>query len=177
MILLEENDNLILLDDVSDEEAFIEINSKAIRVDNLPYSISGIYKWNPDYPGDPDYIETDIDADIAELKKQKLEEVYDKFNDLMENGTFTSSLGFEVDNRRGNGKDDKDNVNSLIDLGQEPIYFRDSPGDFHSLDLADLQTLKQEMIQDGLSKYQWKWEKETEIMSCTTLDELLNIII
>ena len=45
------------------------------------------------------------------------------------------------------------------------------------LSLDDLRTLKQEMIQDGLSKYQWKWNKENEVMSATTIEDLIEIEI
>jgi len=177
MILIKENDKLLLLTDVENEDDFIEMNSNALKVDNLPYSISNVYTWHPDFPEDISHIISDEASDIEELKIQKLDEVYNKFDDLMTNGTFTSSLGFEVDNRRGGGKDDKDNVSSLIDLGAETVYFRDANNNFHELTTDDLIILKQEMIQDGLGKYQWKWDKENEIMSAETLDALDSIEI
>ncbi len=173
MILRIDGDNLILIKEeyIEDEDLFVELNPEFIKVDTLEYSISGFYKY------DGASIVTNPEKDLIELQNQKMQEVQDKFNDLMYEGTFESSLGFTADNRRGGGKDDKDNVSSLIDLGQEPVYFKDSDNQFQALTTADLQTLKQEMIQDGLGKYQWKWSKETEIMSTTLIVDLNSIEI
>lgn len=155
----------------TDEDNFVKVNTDFIKVDSLPFSISGFYNY------DGTNFISDEAKDLEELKNQRMDEIFNKFNDLMNTGTFVSSLGFTADNRRGNGKDDKDNVSSLIELGQEPVYFRDHDNQFHSLTISDLQTLKQEMIQDGLSKYQWKWNKENEVMSSTDIQSLLDIII
>jgi len=156
-----------------DEDLFVQDNAGFRKVETLPYSISGFYIYDPG----TDTYSTDLNKDLDELKNQRMDEIFNKFNDLMVAGTFESSLGFTADNRRGDGKDDKDNVSSLIDLGQEPVYFRDHDNQFHSLTIADLQTLKQEMIQDGLGKYQWKWNKESEVMGATTIEELQLIVI
>ena len=178
MILKQENDTLVLLDVVTaNEEEFIELNHGTFSVLELPYSISGYYKFDPEYPEDITRIQTDGVKDLEVLRKQKLEEIFNKFDDLMTEGSFETSLGFWTDNRRGNGKDDKDNVNSLIDLGNEPVYFRDKDGEFHSLTLDDLRTLKQEMIQDGLGKYQWKWDKEAAVVDAETVQDLREILI
>ena len=153
------------------EDDFISTNSGFVLVQDLPFSISGYYIF------DGTNYTSDESKDLEELKNQRMDEIVNKFNDLMLSGTFESSLGFTADNRRGDGKDDKDNVNSLIELGQEPVFFRDHDNQFHSLLIADLTTLKQEMIQDGLSKYQWKWNKENEVMSTSDINALFDIII
>ncbi len=170
MILRKESEKLLLIDsdDILDEQEFVELNPEFIKVETLPYSISGIYKYDTDGVT----IISNPEEDLIEFKNQRMQEIEDKFNDMMEEGTFASSLGFNADNRRSNGKDDKDNVSSLIDLGNEPVYFRDADNNFHALTIADLTTLKQEMIQDGLGKYQWKWNKESEVMGTTTISEL-----
>ncbi len=81
-------------------------------------------------------------------------------------------MGFPVDNRRSGDKFDRDNVESLIALNTDPVTFKDSNGDFHSLTLADLSILKTEMIQDGLAIYQKKWTLESQINNATTIEEL-----
>jgi len=173
MILRKDGDDLILIEtEYDDEDQFVALNPGFIKVENLPYSISGFYKYDID-----GNIVTNDEKDLQELKRQRMMEIQDKFNDMLNEGYFESSLGFVVDNRRGNGKDDKDNVSSLIDMGQEPVYFRDHNNNFQSLTLDQLRTLKQEMIQDGLSKYQWKWNKENEIMSAETIDDVMDVII
>jgi len=175
MILRVEGDSLIEIDigDANDEQAFIELNDGFIYVEDLPYSASGYYK----YGIDGETILVDDDKELNTLKLERMDEILIKFDELMFQGTFTSSLGFEADNRRGGGKDDKDNIQSLIDLGNEPVYFRDSNDNFHQLTIEQLQTLKQEMIQDGLGKYQWKWNKEAEVMGASSIEDLNNIEI
>jgi hypothetical protein len=175
MILKINGEKLIEIDigPNNDEDQFIELNPEYIKIDDLPYSESGVYK----YAEDGVTIIPSVEDELEKYKTIKMEEVLMRFDDMMFNGTFMTSFGFEADNRRGNGKNDKDNVQSLIDLGQEPVYFRDAVGSFHALTIQDLMTLKQEMIQDGLSKYQWKWSKENEIMTASTLEDLNNIEI
>jgi len=60
----------------------------------------------------------------------------------------------------------------LIDVGQDPVQFKDAASNFHSLTLTQLQTLHTEMIQDGLSLYQKKWTLEGQIAAATTIAEL-----
>ena len=171
MLLRQQNDDLILVEIDENEDEFIEINPDYIKVEDLPFCLSGYYKYQNEE------IVPNQDKELEALKLQRMDEIQNKFNDLMFYGTFTSSLGFDSDNRRGGGKDDKDNVQSLIELGQEPVYFKDSDNNFHALTQENLVTLKQEMIQDGLSKYQWKWNKENEVMQATDINSLLDIII
>ena len=177
MLLRVIGDSLIRIDDESrnteEEILYAEMNAEFIYVEELPYSVSNYYK----YDADGITIIVDEAKELEFLKNEKMDSVFYKFEDIMFNGSFTTSLGFEVDNRRGGGKDDKDNVQSLIDLGQEPVYFRDCEGEFHSLDTEQLITLKQEMIQDGLGKYQWKWGKEAAIMGAASIEELEAITI
>lgn len=106
--------------------------------------------------------------DFDTEKQNKLNEVSEKFLQMFKSGTFISpTLGFEVDNRRYADKFDKDNVESLIvelsDMAPgTTVQFKAVDG-FHELNLSQLETLKKEMIVDGLSKHQWKWVKENEI--------------
>jgi len=172
MILRQDGNDLIriCLPQNTTEELFMEMNPEFIQT-NTVYSVSGYYTQVNGV------IEVNLQKELEVLKAQKMELVSLKFDSLMAGGNFDCSLGFNVDNRRGDGKDDKDNVNSLIDLGNEPVYFKDTTNSFHALTIADLKTLKQEMIQDGLGKYQWKWTKQNEIMQATTIQELEAITI
>jgi hypothetical protein len=152
------------------ELEFIKINPEFIIKPDL-YSGSGYYLDNNGV------LVVDSIKELEFLQAEKMRIISDKFSDMMVHGSLDTSLGFTIDNRRGDGKDDKDNVNSLIDLGNEPVYFKDTSNNFHVLTLQDLKTIKQEMIQDGLNKYQWKWQKQNEVMQSTTIDELYAIQI
>ena len=75
----------------------------------------------------------------------------------------SASLGVTFDNRRFGDLNDKDNVQSLIDLAEEPAYIKDSSGNWHGLTIAQLQALKIEMIIDGHSIYQKLSDLQTQI--------------
>jgi len=109
---------------------------------------------------------------VDNWRKIKAVEIVKSFNKEFINRAFTSSLGFLVDNRRSGSKFDKDNVKSLIDLGADPVQFKDADGVIHSLTQAELQTLHTEMIQDGLGLYQKKWTLEGQVEAATTIAEL-----
>lgn len=104
-------------------------------------------------PGeDYEYVNGSFQIKLSVLKAWKLQEIKDKLLNEYQNGSFLCSLGFRVDNRRYEDKNDKDNVQSLIDLGIP--YFKDSDNLMHQLSLADMAQIKKEMSEDGLSKYQ-----------------------
>jgi len=113
-----------------------------------------------------------MDITIKKLKEKKLQEIKTQFNNIKSTRTFKSSLGFNVDNRRDGLHFDKDNIESLIDLGVTPINFKDADGVFHSITLDDLKTIKMEMIKDGLAMYQEKWQLENQVAQATTIDEI-----
>lgn len=122
-----------------------------------------------------------VTKSFEETLEQRLEVISTKFLDMFKVGTFTSSLGFPVDNRRYAEKHDKDNVNTMINTmertGMTEATFMDAEGKPHVLPLADWKILLAEMEADGLSKYQWKWTKEAEVKACETVEEFDEIII
>ena len=75
----------------------------------------------------------------------------------------SASLDITFDNRRLGDLNDKDNVQSLIDLAAEPAYIKDSSGNGHGLTIAQLQALKIEMIRDGQAIYQKLSGLQTQI--------------
>lgn len=117
------------------------------------------------------------DITLKKLKGRKLNDVKNKFTEEQGKRIFTSSLGFKVNNRRSGGSFDKDNVQSLIDLETSPINFRDADNQFRLLTTEQLETIKTEMIQDGLGLYQKKWNFENSINTATTIDDLNAIVI
>ena len=82
--------------------------------------------------------------------------------------TFKSSLGFVVD---GDARS-RDNLSGLINIGQEPVSFRDHDNGDHSLTLDNLKTLLKEAQMNGAMLYQQKWQIQSAIEKCGTLDEL-----
>ena len=109
-----------------------------------------------DSPGDDYYYYFGQFLEKLEIiKERKLLELNEEFSKQFQYGQFVSSLGFKVDNRRYGDKNDKDNIQSLMDL--DINVFKDADGNFHNLTLEQLQIIKNEMAGDGLKKYQIKW--------------------
>ena len=82
--------------------------------------------------------------------------------------TFKSSLGFVVD---GDARS-RDNLSGLINIGQEPVSFRDHDNGDHSLTLNDLRTLLKEAQMNGAMLYQQKWAIQKAIEACRSIKAL-----
>ena len=101
-------------------------------------------------------------------KTEKLAEIKQAFNHEQENGHTTSSLGFEVDATRRS----KDDIESLLYVGEFPVHFRDYDNDFHELSKEQAEVLKKEIIAYGLSVYQKKWTLQQTVENATTVEEV-----
>ena len=101
-------------------------------------------------------------------KTEKLAEIKQAFNQEQENGHTTSSLGFEVDATRRS----KDDIESLLYVGEFPVHFRDYNNSFHELSKEQAEVLKREIIAYGLASYQKKWSLEEAIKNATTIEEV-----
>ena len=82
--------------------------------------------------------------------------------------TFKSSLGFVVD---GDARS-RDNLSGLINIGQEPVSFRDHDNGDHSLTLDNLKTLLREAQMNGAMLYQQKWAMQKAIEACRSIKAL-----
>ena len=82
--------------------------------------------------------------------------------------TFKSSLGFVVD---GDARS-RDNLSGLINIGQEPVAFRDHNNGDHSLTLDNLKTLLKEAQMNGAMLYQQKWAMQKAIGACKSVKAL-----
>ena len=82
--------------------------------------------------------------------------------------TFKSSLGFTVD---GDARS-RDNLSGLINIGVEPVAFRDHDNGDHSLTLDNLKTLLKEAQMNGAMLYQQKWAMQKAIGACKSIKAL-----
>ncbi|MGJ1079109.1 hypothetical protein ACR77U_13795, partial [Enterococcus faecium] len=60
----------------------------------------------------------------------------------------------------------------LINIGQEPVAFRDHDNGDHSLTLDNLRTLLKEAQMNGAMLYQQKWAMQAKIESAKSLKAL-----
>ena len=110
---------------------------------------------------------------LTEAKEKKLKELAqvtalfeDNFNKDM---YFTSSLGFRVNGDRRT----RSNIEDLIAFTQTfPIAYRDYDNVMRNVTENDLRTMLVEHITNGNNLYQTKWQFESQIQECTTIEEV-----
>ena len=109
-------------------------------------------------------------AEMKGFKAQQVENATAGFDaERKDSGmTFKSSLGFVVD---GDARS-RDNLSGLINIGQEPVSFRDHNNGDHSLTLNDLRTLLKEAQMNGAMLYQQKWAMQKAIGACKSVKAL-----
>ena len=114
-------------------------------------------------------------AEMKGFKKQQVENATAGFDaERKDSGmTFKSSLGFVVD---GDARS-RDNLTGLINIGVEPVAFRDHDNGDHSLTLDNLKTLLKEAQMNGAMLYQQKWALQKTIADAKSLKALKAIEI
>jgi len=114
-------------------------------------------------------------AEMKGFKKQQVENATAGFDaERKDSGmTFKSILGFTVD---GDARS-RDNLAGLINIGVEPVAFRDHDNGDHSLMLEDLKMLLKEAQMNGAMLYQQKWALQKAIGEAKSLKALKAIEI
>lgn len=114
-------------------------------------------------------------AEMKGFKAQQVENATAGFDaERKDSGmTFKSSLGFTVD---GDARS-RDNLSGLINIGVEPVSFRDHDNGDHSLTLDNLRLLLKEAQMNGAMLYQQKWQMQAKIESAKSLKSLKAIDI
>ena len=114
-------------------------------------------------------------AEMKGFKAQQVENATAGFDaERKDSGmTFKSSLGFTVD---GDARS-RDNLSGLINIGVEPVAFRDHDNGGHSLTLDDLRTLLKEAQMNGAMLYQQKWKLQKAIADAKSVKALKAIEI
>ena len=114
-------------------------------------------------------------AEMKGFKAQQVENATAGFDaERKDSGmTFKSSLGFTVD---GDARS-RDNLAGLINIGVEPVSFRDHDNGDHSLTLDNLRLLLKEAQMNGAMLYQQKWAMQKAISDAKSLKALKAIDI
>jgi len=108
---------------------------------------------------------------IDELKNDKMQYIKDEIDYLKQNSVITSSVGFTVNARR----EDIQNIDELIKLGV--TSFRGADNVMHTVTATDLQTIRAEIVAEGLSLYNRKWAAEDALANATTEAEVMAITL
>ena len=114
-------------------------------------------------------------AEMKGFKAQQVENATAGFDaERKDSGmTFKSSLGFTVD---GDARS-RDNLSGLINIGVEPVAFRDHDNGDHQLTLDNLKTLLKEAQMNGAMLYQQKWQMQKAIADAKSVKALKAIEI
>ena len=109
-------------------------------------------------------------AELKGFKKQQVENATAGFDaERKDSGmTFKSILGFVVD---GDARS-RDNLSGLINIGVEPVAFRDHDNGDHSLMLEDLKMLLKEAQMNVVMLRQQKWKLQKAIADAKSLNAL-----
>jgi len=108
---------------------------------------------------------------IDEIKQFKADEIKAEVKNIQENSVIISSLGFTVNARR----EDIQNIDELITLGV--TSFRGADNVMHTVTATDLQTIRSEIVAEGLSLYNRKWTAEDALANATTEAEVMAITL
>jgi len=108
---------------------------------------------------------------IDEIKQFKADEIKAEVKNIQEKSVITSSLGFTVNARR----EDIQNIDELITLGV--TSFRGADNAMHTVTATDLQTIRAEIVAEGMSLYNRKWAAEDALASATTEAEVMAITL
>jgi len=108
---------------------------------------------------------------IDEIKQLKADEIKSLVEYEKQNSVITSSLGFTVNARR----EDIQNIDELITLGV--TSFRGADNVMHTVTATYLQTIRAEIVAEGLSLYNRKWAAEDALANATTEAEVMAITL
>lgn len=133
----------------------------------------------PTQPDDINFTKDSLPEDLLnkhkKLRRDRISEISHQFDSeiLNQNMKVTSSLGFiaNADIRSQN------NVRALIDItsDSDTLIYMDYNSIPHKLTVEDLKLLLKEIIINGTSLYQQKWNKYNAIDSATSYDELASV--
>lgn len=151
---------IIVDDEHADLDPFQEIGLDALNQIDVLLDKQNIRKNPP-----PATVEEAKELKLAELS-QVTALFEDNFNKDM---YFTSSLGFRVNGDRRT----RSNIEDLIAFTQTfPVAYRDYDNVIRNVTENDLRTMLVEHITNGNNLYQTKWQFESQIQECTTIEEV-----
>lgn len=122
-------------------------------------------------------IKTIPEPSLEELKKNKLQELNQKFLEAEENGTLDSSVGFTIDATERSNRDIDGLIKSLEATKQDNTRFCAADNTFHEVTLDNLKIMQLEVIAYGQKLYAKKWTYREQINAAKSKADIDQIII
>jgi len=119
---------------------------------------------------------------LAEYAQEASQRIAAGFRNAIQNGSTVSQsqAGFNIDVRRNDRDNDIDNIKGMIDLITASIVIAPvawvGVSESRSLTLAELETLKIEMLVYGAQVYQKKHTLEAQLALCKTITDYLSVV-
>ena len=140
---------------------------------------SFISQWNIEdkFPQPPNEVleALEPEAMLYYARKNKLAELEQKFNYMLENGHMTCSFGVEID---ANNDALRNVGNLLLVMGAEDKeMFCDYNNQFHELTKQQVEQIQAEIIGHIRGLYAQKWAYRGQINTLTTAEEVNSIVI
>ena len=115
------------------------------------------------------------EAMLYYARQDKLAELEQKFNYMLENGHTTSSFGVEID---ANVTSVRNVAGLLVVMGaDDKEWFCDYNNQLHELTRQQVETIQVEIITYIQGLYDQKWVYRNQINTLTTAEEINNIVI
>ena len=115
------------------------------------------------------------EAMLYYARQDKLAELEQKFNYMLENGHTTSSFGVEID---ANVTSVRNVAGLLVVMGaDDKEWFCDYNNQLHELTRQQVETIQVEIITYIQGLYDQKWVYRNQINTLTTAEEVNNIVI
>lgn len=112
---------------------------------------------------------------VSQARKNKLAELDQKFNYMLENGHTTSSFGVEID---ANVTSVRNVAGLLVVMGaDDKEWFCDYNNQLHELTRQQVETIQVEIITYIQGLYDQKWVYRNQINTLTTAEEINSIVI
>lgn len=119
---------------------------------------------------------------LEETKAIAHSRIHQGWQNAIRYGKLTSNVvsGFEIDARRFEENQDKDNMTGKIErvergIEQEPIYWK-GVSEIRVITLAELKAMRDELTDYGNDQYMKKFTLMAQIEACTTIEECNQIV-
>lgn len=139
-----------------------------------------ISSWNDAILGAQPDLASLESAWLKVVKESKKEEMRNELIEEMNVGDHGyTTVGLIANIKINSSRGDLDNLRNLRDYmvatNQTTTTLRDFDNVYHQVTIDELSTIILELQGHGLWLYQHKWDKESEIDSCTTVDQVMAV--
>lgn len=122
------------------------------------------------------YLESEVPKpeppSLDEARAAKLEEINAAFARAETSGSLTSSLGFAIDATERANRDTEGLITIMEATGTASTYFCDHDNVMREVTLADVKTMRLEIIAHGQALYAKKWALRNAAEAAGSIEEL-----